>query len=170
MNIKKRTAYRVDTTLSIGWRPLSQSTANLDALRDLNSHITKLLNASRQSSEIKQIAQALNHKMDFIWDHVTGAARQRRQLPVNISAAGVAFYWDECVELGARIEVNLVLPKILSPVSIKSKVVECTPVEGKDNEWYFRCAFLPEQDSAIDVVVGYVNILQSEELAKRRQD
>ena len=124
MSIERRDYFRVDTSLLMGWRPVSMDPTEEDPLLEINQQIGKAItDSAAEQPTLSQFMSLLNNKIDAVRDELSVSENRRRKRRVNISGSGIAFTTTRPADRGSEIEVSLVLPTTNTPVSVSAEVV-----------------------------------------------
>ena len=173
MNIERRDYFRVDTSLVMGWRPLSVDPADEDPLLEINQQISNAIGeAAPDHPVMTHLVSLINNKIDAIRDELSQSENRRRKRRVNISGSGIAFNTTRHAERGSEIEVSLILPTTNTPMNILAEIIACqrVPVEREDEPEQFRlrAKYQAGQDALTEQIVYFVSKTQQEILAERR--
>jgi len=173
MSIERREYFRVDTTLVMGWRPLSMDPLDEDPLLEINQQIGQAITeCAPEQTVLAKLMTLLNNKIDAVRDELSVSENRRRKRRVNISGSGIAFNTTRAADRGSEIEVSLVLPTTNTPIAITAEVVNCqrVPVDRDDEQEQFRlrARYQEGQDALTEQVVHFVSRIQQQILAERR--
>ncbi len=173
MSIERRDYFRVDTTLVMGWRPVSVDPAEEDPLLEINHQIGKALtDAACEQPTLSHLISLLNNKIDAVRDELSVSENRRRKRRVNISGSGIAFTTTRPAERGSEIEVSLLLPTTNTPVSVVADVVACKQVprerEEDPEQFRLRAKYQDGQEALTEQIVHFVSKTQQQILAERR--
>lgn len=173
MSIERREYFRVDTSLIMGWRPLSLEPADEDPLLEINQQIGQaIIEYAPEHSALAHLMTLLNNKIDAVRDELSVSENRRRKRRVNISGSGIAFNTTRVSDRGSEIEVSLILPTTNTPIAVTAEVVTCqrVPVERNDEQEQFRlrARYQEGQDALTEQIVHFVSRIQQQILAERR--
>ena len=173
MSIERREYFRVDTSLIMGWRPLSIEPADEDPLLEINQQIGQaIMEYAPEQSALAHLMTLLNNKIDAVRDELSVSENRRRKRRVNISGSGIAFNTTRVADRGSEIEVSLILPTTNTPIAVTAEVVTCqrVPVETYDEQEQFRlrARYQEGQDALTEQIVHFVSRIQQQILAERR--
>jgi len=88
---------------------------------------------------------------------------------VTISGGGFALLHDHAIPVGASFDVRLRIPNLPDPLTMKAKVVRCSPVEGSQGHPVFELGlnYTRITEAARSHIVSYVFKLERDTLAKK---
>jgi hypothetical protein len=173
MSIERRDYFRVDTSLLMGWRPVSMDPTEEDPLLEINQQIGKAItDSAAEQPTLSQFMSLLNNKIDAVRDELSVSENRRRKRRVNISGSGIAFTTTRPADRGSEIEVSLVLPTTNTPVSVIADVVGCKRIprerEDEPEQYRLRARYQDGQDALTEQIVHFVSKIQQQILAERR--
>ncbi len=125
--------------------------------------------------EIAHYLKSLDQKVDLLGrallsGEITLTAEQAH--PVNLSASGIAFKSTEQLEIGAILELRLLLFPSLTGLQTFGEVVGCNKLEPAEVEfpYFIRVTFTHMRESDRDVLVRHIVQRQTALLQKRREE
>lgn len=187
---ERRRFFRIDDTLGICWRILSDQEAksfaervnqhggNFDLASNFDNRIHTLLEACRvQNPVAAELLDLMNKKLNLVIRQLDVDAALLQKIAydlkqVNISACGLAFASNEPLQAGAMLQLDLLLQPGDSHVVAMAKVVACEKLEdaGHDAEgkWFLRLDFVELNANDQELLIQHVVKRQSNQLRERR--
>ncbi len=188
---ERRRYFRVDDAVSLSYHlvPREELSGRLERLeQDLESDFTimrSLAAISQQMSgimhkiessepDVADYLKAIDQKIDLLGRAFLVQNTDLTDQPaeaVNISASGMAFRVKQPVEIGAVLELKILLLPSFTGILTFAEVVACDQGQEDDDGYShdLRVNFIHLRDDDQDVLIRHVIRRQSEMLRKRRE-
>jgi len=127
-----------------------------------------------EDQDVAAYLKAINNKIDILGrallSNDDGLTEQPAQ-PVNLSASGLAFYTSEKIDIGAILELKLLLQPSFTGVIIFGEVVGSDLVDEQVDgfDYFTRVNFMHMRERDRDLLIRHVIKRQSEVLRRRRE-
>ncbi|MGK0441479.1 MAG: c-di-GMP-binding flagellar brake protein YcgR [Pseudohongiellaceae bacterium] len=189
MTDERRRYFRIDETLGVSYRAISDEEAKLFSNSDkgdlsaisyaanFDNRIQTLLEACRIQSPIAAelidlVNKKLNfviHQMDVDTDLMQKVAYTLRQ--VNVSACGMAFPSEDKLKVGQKLQLDILLnPGEFHIVAMAEVVASRLPEEGEGDGNFVRVNFTEIDNNDQELLIQHIVKGQSNQLKRQRID
>jgi c-di-GMP-binding flagellar brake protein YcgR len=187
MTDERRRYFRIDETLGVSYRTISDEEAEAFSGREQGSvsamsyaanfdnRIQTLLDACRIQAPIAAelvdlVNKKLNfviHQMDIDTDLMQKVAYTLKQ--VNVSACGMAFPTEEKFKEGQKLQLDILLNPGEFHIVALSEVVACRlPGEGEGDGYFVRVNFTDIDNNDQELLIQHIVKGQSNQLKRQR--
>ena len=192
MSEERRRYFRIDDSLGLAYRLLGSEEAKVFALEareqgnnfsyadNFDNRIQTLLDACKiQAPVAAELIDLMNKKLNFVIQQldINSALMQTISYSlknVNVSACGMAFANEECLEKGQQLHLDIVLYPAELHVVAMAEVLSCTLWESDDteseNHWFVRLNFTEINSSDQELLIQHIVKRQSAILTQRRRE
>lgn len=189
----RRGYFRIDDVVKLAYHriPAEELTERLERLEEgFSSNFTLMSSFSSisqqmalqlhriesNSPDVAACIKALDQKINILGQAFLAQEEELADQPaqaVNISAGGIALNSAEEIEVGAIVEIKLLLLPSLTGILIYGEVIGCDKNEEPDSDDYpyqLRINFSHMRESDRDVLIRHILRRQGEWLRKRREE
>lgn len=185
MNDERRRYFRIDETMGVSYRVLSEAeakvfvkqskTGEIDYAANFDNRIQTLLDACRIQAPIAaELIDLVNKKLNFVIHQMDIDTHLMQQVAfslqtVNVSACGMAFHCEDNLTLGKKLQIELSLHPGELRVTSLAQVVACGPaLEGSDLAYFVRVEFQQMTNYDQELLIQHIVKGQSLQLKKQR--
>ncbi len=183
----RRKFFRLDDKVNLSFELLTEEEMP-SRINELTFGLTDLTVLTRMSSITQQLAatlhridqrepdiadylRGLNEKIELLAQSYLSKNSELTDLPkqiANLSAGGIAFTVDEAIELGAPLEVKLLLFPSYTGILVIGRVVSCDPSDI--GGYQVRIDFEYIRDNDRDALIRHILRRQGELLRRMREE
>lgn len=181
MSEEKRRYFRINETIGLTYEVLDhkremakpdRSTDIWDLMSEQDQKIQKLLiEVEEESPVVAALVAAFNQKLERVVHQLIMESRlldkvASRVKEVSISACGLGFVADSCIEKGARLRLELQLFPSGAKIHTHGRVVACDAIK---NAYYWRVEFFDMRQSEQERLIQHIVQRQSAQLKENRR-
>lgn len=185
MNDERRRYFRIDETMGVSYRLLSEAEAKafakqrnkgeVDYSANFDNRIQTLLDACRIQAPIAaELIDLVNKKLNFVIHQMDIDTHLMQQVAfslqkVNVSACGMAFHCEENLALGKKLQIELLLhPGELRVTSLAQVVASSAALDGGEQDYFIRVEFQQMTNHDQELLIQHIVKGQSVQLKKQR--